>query len=413
MSKKIKRFLTFLFGTFLIIFSAKAYISPTVYITQFKINSTEFKSGETIIGSFTVLNNEEFFIPNISQEFMIFIPDENLLPKIEINKVLAKEKLLLAPKEQKTINFSYELPENLMSGSYYFRVSLFGDNGLLISWEDQPIHISGNEKFLKLENPKIIKDGEEFLPLIGPNFAKDHSPKIRFEVLNSSLTQISAIPRISIFERQTNLKKVRELKKESLTLNAGEKRIVEYEMPTLEKPEAYLAEVKFFDLSENLISNSLFFRWVVEGKGAKIIALESTQNYFSKGDLTKINVCYLGPADGSKIGEGELLVEIYNEKGQISGKTSKVINLDEMSCVLLEIPIEKETRAANIKATISQAGEILEEYKTGPLKKFEKIRPKREVIPIFLYVFFGIIILIATCFIGYKLVKIFYKSLKK
>lgn len=399
-----------IFGIFLIAFSAQAYVASGVYITDISLSSLDFNSGDTITGSYSLWNSEEYIVPDISQEFMIFIPDEEGFPKIEINKVLAKEKLLLSPGERKTINFSYQLPKNLLSGTYTFRISLFGGTGTPLPWADKEINIAGNEIFLEISNPRIVKNETEFFPLIGVNFSSNDSPKIRFEILNRSPSEILAVPKIVIFERQTNLQKVKEFEKEILTLLAGEKKTIDYEMPKLEKPEAYVAELKFYDSSGNLVSNSLFFRWIIEGKGANVLAVETSQSSYSKGDLAKVNVCYVGPADGFKIGEGDLLVEIYNEKGEVSGSVSKSINLDEEKCILLEIPIEKEVKVASVKTTISQAGERLKEYKTGPLKILEEVKPeKKEVKPEkkinSLYILITIIVLLIVGFIIYKFLK--------
>jgi len=392
---------------------AQAYIAPSVYITELNLPSVDFKVGDIITGNFTVWNSEEYIVPNISQEFVIFIPDKEGIPETIIGRTLAPEKFLLSPNQKKTIDFSYKLPQNLLTATYQFRISLWSGTGVLMNWEDQEIKISGNDKFLEISNPKVVKDGTEFLPLLGISFGLEEIPKIRFDILNKSPSEISVIPKITIFERQINLDKVKEIEKESLILNAGQAKTIDYQMPSLEKPESYLANLEFFDSSGISISNSLLFRWVIEGKGAEVFDIQSDQDSYSKGDTAKITVYYVGPADGSEIGDGELLVEIYNEKAELTGRKEKTVNLDEEDLCLIEIPIEKEVKNANLKATLSQAGEMLDEYKTGFLKEKEEVKPEKEEVKPeeevkkinLLYILGGIILLIIIGFIVKKFLK--------
>lgn len=405
-------FSTFTIGLLLFAGGAQSYVAPAVYITELEIDSTEISLGNQIRGSFSLWNSNNYIVPGIVAELMIMELDDEGYPETLIGRTLLAEEILLSPDQRKRVEFTYEPPENLLSGNYYFQVNVYSNTGVLMNWINQEVSIEGNEKFLKISNPLVVGQGQEFLPLVGAVFSVDDYPEIKFDLVNPSAEDITAVPKISIFRRQVNLEKMKDLEEDTLTLNAQEGRTVSYKMPALEKPESYLAELKFYDQAGHLISNSVFYRWIVEGSGAEVLAVETDHGSYQTGEVARFNVHFVGAADGSEMGEADLLIEVVNQNNEIVGQALHSINLDDESSLVAEVLIEQDVSRAGVKTTILQENKILAEHIIGSLEVLpEAIEEITEIdyqtngkkIP--WWHLLGIIIFIVLMFIIFKFLK--------
>jgi len=84
-------------------------------------------------------------------------------------------------------------------------------------------------------------------------------------------------------------------------------------------------KIKFLEKdSQQLVSNSLYFRWIISGEDAEILSVQPNKSSYQAGDEAEIKVQYTGPPDYEiEGGEGVLKVEIYDEKENLVGKARK------------------------------------------------------------------------------------------
>ncbi|HQO27454.1 MAG TPA: PKD domain-containing protein [Candidatus Pacearchaeota archaeon] len=406
-------FLTLIISSLFIVGSAQAYVAPSVYITELNLNTTEISlEDDQIQGNFLIWNSNDYIVPGIVSELVIMNLDEEGYPEMSIGRTLLDERFLLSPDQKQRVNFTYELPKNLLSGSYYFQVNIYSNSGLLMNWINQEVSIEGNERFVEISDSRVVKEDQEFSPLVGVVFDANDIPEIKFDLTNPRDEDIVVIPEITIFRRQINLERIDRLEESALTIAAQEKRTISYEMPSLNEPESYLAELKFYDQENQLISNSAFFRWVVAGSGAEVIAIETDSGAYQAGEAAHLKIHFVGAADGSQVGEADLLVVILDQTNEIAGEALYSVNLDDDNSLTVEVPMARETSNISVKASIIQADRTLTEYMTGPLgalpedeEEIIQTDPEPSISGISWWYFFGAIILILLIFIIVKFLK--------
>jgi hypothetical protein len=129
MNKKILLILSFFF-IFLLsrnIFSYQIYYSNQSYIPNISIipylYNTEFLAGQNITGYVLVQNNDPYYYPQIFLGIMLVKENSSFG-----NQVLFAELKMISnlfPYENYTVNFSYQIPENISSGNYEFLFYLY------------------------------------------------------------------------------------------------------------------------------------------------------------------------------------------------------------------------------------------------------------------------------------------------
>jgi len=129
MNKKILLILSSLFMFLLTrnIFSYQIYYSnqsyiPNITITPYLYN-TEFLAGQNITGYVLVQNNDPYYYPQIFLGIMLVKENSSFGTQV----LFAELKMIsnLFPYENYTVNFSYQIPENISSGNYEFLFYLY------------------------------------------------------------------------------------------------------------------------------------------------------------------------------------------------------------------------------------------------------------------------------------------------
>ena len=382
----------FIFGISLfLIFSAinfaQAFIAPSVYISEFNLISpnTSFAEGDALSGNFIIWNTEDYVISDIVYKFNL-IKDESLsMEKIIIDEKIFNEALVVYPDGKLNITFNYSLPVNIMSGVYKFRVKLMTKKGIPLGWKDIPINIQSSDNFLYIKEAKVLKNNSEEHPTAGIGFEKNETVEIKFVGENPSANSISAKCQIIVYERMTNMLEVSNIKKETVIFAPGEKKNIQYKMPFFEKPESYLAEIKFYNNQNEIISNALYFRWVVQGASAEILSIKTNESSYSEGEKAEVQIDFVGAADTiTAIGDAKVEAKIYNEKNEIVGEASRNLDIDKNNSVVFQIPIRKDTNQPRVEAAIIKSGAILDNYETNvnPVSDFS-VEKKKSNLPFY------------------------------
>ena len=349
------------------LFPAQALVTPNVHVIDLKLEQTNFRPADIIKGSFVVFNSEERAINDVTYKFLLFIKDETGIPKVYIDEKVSPEQFNLSPGEKKALSFSYNLPRNISSGVYSFRVALLL-SGFPLGWEEKEINIIGGTPFLLIDRPFVIKNNIEESTGVGVNFEKGETPRLKFRISNPTDLSLSALAKITIYKRATSDTKIESLTKAEITLKSQESLNLTYDLPLYEKPESYLAELQFFDKKNQSLSNKLFFRWVVIGQSGEIIEARTDRESYQKGETAKITICITGPADVvTEPGEGEMTVALLSPENVLVGKAQKKINLSN-GCPTITIPINEDVSQPIVKVELKKDNIILDDYSvnTGP-----------------------------------------------
>ena len=410
-------FLTLLFlGIFALYLSpAYAMIVPQVYFTDLVLNKTNFEPGNTITGTVSLWNYEQFVISDLVFNFQLLGNEVDGVSTETINSQMDSNVFQLSPNEKTNKSFSYTLPANLPNDSLVFRIQLSNSRGEEMSWEDRVIIIGGENKFLVLENYWLIKDEVKLHPGGGVNYQVNDIPQIVFDVNNDSDFTITAFPKIITYKRSQG-QFLQEDKKESIILKPGQEQTIETALPQLINSESYLSEVRLYNTeTQEEISNSIYFRWIISGQDdAEILFVNPDKDFYEAGEQAEIDIQLTGPAhtylEGTSLipaEKGTLEINMFNKDNELVCQNSKEIDL-EVSQVLMDCLIEKDALDPRIEIKITKNDKVLDKYEFNveskgvtleePLEEAGFFEKNKKIL---LFIFIGLI-LIMTIILYFK-----------
>ncbi len=345
---------------------------PQVVINKISLNSVTVNAGEKITGSFIIQNQSSQAVSDLRYKMRLFekpIGDTGKgmidnTPRVPIDTQVSSEVISLNYLEEKTINFSYTVPQNLISEEHLFMIELDQATGNMLNWETAKINITnGSNKYISISDSAVIVDNQKYGAQEGVNIDLGKNVQAYLKFNNSTgLTNFKT--QTVVYYRDPLLNKITEETKD-LTVKKGENEIT-FDLPKIDKPGgSYLAVVKLLDSASNFpLSSEAEFRWVVKGVSAKILSV--TLDSFHKDEQSKILpflINYTGPADNSDGGQGILSVEI-KDSDFFSVSASEVIYLTGIKNKRINIDLSKLKNISNLTAfvKIEKNGDILDEY---------------------------------------------------
>lgn len=350
-------------------FLVQAMIAPQIYFTDLTLNKTSFEPGETITGTVSLWNYEQYVIGDLVFNFQVLGDEVNGVPTKMIDNQLDTSIFQLSPDEKTSKSFSYKLPSNLPNGSFVFRIQLSNTRGEEMSWEDRIITIGGENKFLAIGNYWFVKDSLKLSPGGGVDYNAGDIPQVVFDVTNSSNFTITAFPKIITYKRSQG-QFLREDKASAIILEPSQKQTIETTLPQLTAPESYLSEVQFYDSeAEESISNSVYFRWIISGQDdAEILFVNPDKDSYKTGEEAKIDIQLTGPAHTYSEDEplipaeqGTLEVSLFNQKDELICQGIQAVTL-ESGQIVVGCLVEKDVNDPKIKTKIVKNDKILDDY---------------------------------------------------
>lgn len=332
---------------------------PKIYLHELKIEKLE----EGIVtGSFKVLNIEEYFVNDLKYVIYFYKGAEfESLQLIDTN--ISKETFFVAPGEEITKNFTYEYSPDIQSGEYTIQAKIMTERGQHLGWDMEKIYLTGSNIYLDIlkDSGKVIVNENNFVPLEGVQVAHTEDVFINFSVKNNG-AKITATPHIKVYNRQTTMPVAIEYNDQQITFEANKTIEVNLLLPKLEKPESYLAEIKFNSENNETISGIQYARWVVKGDGGKILYVKIDRDYFKAGETIDFSVETIGPAEMIDIGEGNVEVLVVDKNGNEVGNASVKVPLSFYATVSnISIPIKTDLLSPTIYVKLTKDGKILDE----------------------------------------------------
>ena len=393
-----KKYILFSFvlavSIFFVCLGVGAIIAPQIYFTDISINKENLQTGEDISGSVSLWNYEDYVISDLSLHMQLFtMNDDGTVGRI-IDSEKGSEDFTLKKGEKLSKDFNYVLPLNLPRGELTLRVQLVSDRNERLGWIDKIINIENDSVFLILDNEWILRDGPpleaeclsggslegseeltegipeemqtgsgKYAVNMGVNYMPGEEPGGMFDVSNPYSADVNAYYKVVVYERNYGSEIVSEKESEKLTLKAKSRETVNITLPKIEKPGSYLAELKYYDEANNPISNSMLFRWVIVGDGAKILHVSPDKASYNKGERAKIQAEVVGPAGfcSALTGEEIFEVKLFNQDGDIIGSANTKIDVEKIA-FSLDVPISKNVDNPRIEAKLTRNGEILDTY---------------------------------------------------
>ncbi len=333
---------------------------PAVSITKLDFNKVD-SSG--IEGTFEIENSASSFAGDLVYVTEVYAGEEfqdwGLVSKI------VTDPLELYPNESKTINFTHPLYSNISDNTYHMIVKILTRTGLVAGIHMEQIgRIEGSNYWLssRVNDVKIIKDGQEGYALGGENYMPGESPEGYILLTNSTSQAIKAYPRITVYARDYHFRAqpVDMVSGTAENFQPGETKKVSISLPGQNEPESYLAAVVMVDEEDNPVSGVHEFRYVVEGVSAKILNIDVSVGEADSAVRTHVEV--IGPADGTELENSMVETKVYDsESGELLEEDSQTVRLDsEGTVVTIDTTFDKEIPDLRIEAAIKHQDEILD-----------------------------------------------------
>ena len=380
--------------------STNVVYAPNVYVTSLKINEVK---DNTITGQFTVGNNESYYLSDLNYRIQLFQGTEFMKLKL-VDSVVATETFFVPPGQEVSKSFTYIYPKNIPDGDYTLRIQIMTGRGSNLGWQGQAVSLKGLNKFIQImpESSKVLVDGKEYYTLEGAGIDPQKQKAISYLKVKNPGDAITVVPNIKIFNRQVNMSVAKEYQDSPITFAKEETKEIKLEMPKLDTPESYLAEVKFLNNNEQ-VSGIGYFRWVVQGPSGKILNVKADKDYFKAGENINLTIESIGPADYSSLGNGSLNVSVY-DNSKLVGQTSKEVALNaSVVSSEISIPVRNDLISPKIEVKLTtKDGQTLDE-RTINLPMFsdqaKQIQKNKELYPIYLTI--AIILLIILIIVGF------------
>jgi len=357
----------FLFAAGVVFFGqamgASALLTPQIYFESDPIlEKNDFVAGEAVKGTVDLWNYEESTMPDLIFNFQLMDKEVDGIFTQTVSEIRGTETFSLGAGQKATKEFKFNLPANLPKGNFNLRVQLVNSRGEEMSWADKMISIGGDGKFLALDNNWIVKNGQNLSAGAGVYYQPGEVCNIKFDVYNGSGFSLSAYYKITTYERSVG-DIADQVKKETMVFKPGDRKTISAVVPKLDKPEVYFSEVGFYDdKTGEMISNPVFFRWIISGDGAKVLFMGADKSSYQAGEQAKVSVQYNGPADSNvEAGKGTINVKLVNQQGATVGEVKKEIDL-KAGELAIDVPLIKNVDNPKIVSEIVKDDKSLDKY---------------------------------------------------
>ncbi|MDD4803777.1 MAG: hypothetical protein PHN69_01255 [Candidatus Pacebacteria bacterium] len=433
MKKKISILIfLFVFGIFSTLANAEDSVidfmnnTPEIFVQNIKLDKTEYKAGDTIVGSVELFNNRDFFTSNINLKIsLVGNYDNNLYYKDYYNEKISS--FSVGGGESSMVNFSFKLPISSEAysdkGQIGIKIKAFTDSEAPLGWDDTPIKVIGNTLSSILStNPYIKVDGVNFLTQTGATVYKDK--KVSLNVSLTSEEDITLYPNIVVYSKQTSQEPISILDGAPITLKGGEKKEISIDLPTFsyEKPGVYYGDIILKDNDGISRSSTFDFRYIIDGYLVNIVSVISDKTNFTKDENITLKISYTGPVpDDRKLMQEvatttnsikdvaetvELSVKVFNEKDVLVAEYDDKAEYSPVVSRELTLKSLGDAQTIYTKVVFSKDGKIIGSYESKLDKDFdvikEEINKKNILYSIIILVVMIALILLIVIFLRFK-----------
>jgi len=346
-----------------------ANIVATVNIYNAKIDSQD---GNRLKISFDIYNKTGVQ-PGV--EYDIELVRVEKTGKSLYDKNVYSETLELGPNQTMNKTVEYEAPA-FASGNFEVWVISQNDKGVPLGVNKAgEITLSGGKKFIDISGCYLKIEGDQketkYALNQGVDISKEENIIAVCQLKNNFENAVTATPSFASFKRTVFGQLLSEKKESSVTLESGESKQVEINIPKESNPQAYDVVLSLLDGQDKKISNSINFHYVIQGFSSTIQNVRLDKSDYLKGDNAKIFFSWSGPADifrgsrgqGTKISEVVAEIVVINSSGQdCISPFQKKLSQDSVFNDI-DIPVTSDCPNAQISAMLKDTnGNILDRF---------------------------------------------------
>jgi len=351
---------------------------PNVYATDLTLDKEEYKAGDMVKGTFTILNSETTTIPNIYYTVLLMGDYENTIPQSQYDRTEMIGPYNLSPGEKRTVEFTYTIPKAISGEGLGIQVHLAMQNGAGLGWNDELIKLTGGTGFLQVTSTHIEVGANGFGLQEGPMIYEGDKAFLFATFKNNTTGAIEVTPTIKIQNRSDVGEVLKEFTESTITMKPKTSVDLKIELPTFDyTSRVYVGKLEMLDSAKNAVAPALDFRYIVFGDIVTINNLTSDKESIKAGDILTLKLDYSGaPFDilTSKIASStpaDLNVKVFNQKDKLVAEYSDKTDFNKEYQKTLTMSADRNALALRAEVLVSRDGKTITEYKATFSKNFD------------------------------------------
>jgi hypothetical protein len=320
-----------------------------IIIGNVNLNKEIYNSGETINGSFELINTSNVNASNIQYTVSLVGDfDENGIATTLYDKQKSNENFFIAGNNKISTNFNYPIPETISGENLSIEIQAWDGAGVPHGWGNKNIDVQGQGGFISVSDAYIFYDDIEYTLQHGVTLSKDAVLTVDFEDLG---IETVIFPNLKIYNRSiVSGDLISDQKLSDLEIISGQQNTLTYNINPNQDSGVYEGLIEFINSNGQKISNDIAFRYIIPGQASTIQSVHSDKQSLKKGDSFNVKVQIIGAPysmnfetegfrDGSDNPDESLLnsvdfsarleVKIKNSIGQIIAEGSQIVKYNE------------------------------------------------------------------------------------
>jgi hypothetical protein len=355
---------------------------PGIYVKDLSLDKTTYNSGDTVKGTFTLSNTENYAVSNIYYMVLLMGDYKNTVPNTQYDHTTLIGPFNFSAGEKKTVDFSYNLPKGLGGDGLGIQIHAAMQNGTGLGWADSMIKVTGSGSFLKFTEGYVEIGKNKFGLQEGPMVYEGSKAYLNVTFKNPSTSAISATPDIKIYNRSETNGLLKEFNQDKVTIKANGSVSLKIELPNFNfDPKVYIGKLDLVDDSGNKVAPTTDFRYIVYGDIVTINQVTVDRESIQKGESLVVTVNYSGAPFDVMSGKtatstpADLSINIFNEENKLVGSYSGKEDFNAKTQSILNISAEENAKTLRVEVTASRNGKILAKYTTTFEGDKNKVNP--------------------------------------
>jgi hypothetical protein len=352
--------------------SAQSVSLPELYVKDITLEKSEYKSGDTVSGSFVIFNSKEINVPDAYYEVML-VGDylANGLAGVVYDRVL-KGPVYVAGKEEKKITFTYILPPAIAGDKLGIQIGARTSAGIPLGWSDGFLKVTGGLPTLTISSTTVMVDGKNFGLQNGPTIYVNGTGKLSVVLSSNSSENISVTPKVAIYNRTVGTTLLSEVSLPVINIIAQKPQQnynLNFDLPTFEyKAGVYAGRLDLVDAQGVKRAPSIDFRYIIAGDIFTIQSVSVDKEAVKKGEEVKLTVGFTGStydittlkATGAE--EADITIELFDQSGKSIANHTELVNFNKVQNQAFTLKAERDADTLAVKIVVSKNGKVLTTY---------------------------------------------------
>ncbi len=344
---------------------------PEVYIKDLVLDKTAYQAGDTIKGSFTLLNIKDQAVSDVYSEVTLagdYQPNTLALVFYDSQK---SGPYYLQGNEARKINFTYVLPKAVAGDNLGIQVSALLGTGFRMGWSDFHIKVAGKMGIVNITKAFISIGDSKFGLGVGPAVNENEKAFLEITLVNPTKSTVEINPMVKIYN-QAIPSVVKNLTVGSSKILPNGSVNIKYELPKFDnKAGIYVGDIQFPDASGVERAVEFGFRYVIAGDVAVIKGLTLDRTIVERGDNINVTLDYSGTPfnvrNSSVKVEAvyDLDVKLFSETGKLIAEYNKPMDFNQGTQTVLALKASDTASDLRAEVTVKKGGAVLAEYQSS------------------------------------------------